>query len=286
MKDRALYLILRLALGVVGAVPRGAIVPVGRFIGTMWCTLDGERRRMARRHLRRVLGSEPTRSQIRAMFQSYGRYWAETLWFRPKRLDEMRAGTVVENDENLEAAIAQGRGCVIALPHMGNWELAAPITWKHDAKVVAVAENLGNPLITEWFTSLRAEYGIEIVLTGRRTIPKLRDALKRKRVVTLLCDRDLSGRGTKVVFFGEQTTMPAGPVRLAQSQGVPLIAAGTYFEGDGHRVVLTPEIHVDDCSLEEGVQRVAEELERLIRRQPTQWHMLQPNWPSDRESSG
>ncbi len=218
------------------------------------------------------------------MFQSYGRYWAETLWFRPRRLVEMGADTTVENDEALAAAAATGKGFVVALPHMGNWELAAPVTWKHGTSVVAVAEKLGNPRITEWFTSLRTEYGIEIVLTGIRTFPKLRDALERQRVVTLLCDRDLSGRGVPVEFFGEETTMPAGPVKLSQSEGVPLLAAACYFEGAGHRVVITPEIDVSGCSLQEGVQRVAIVLEELIRRNPTQWHMLQPNWPSDRES--
>jgi lauroyl/myristoyl acyltransferase len=30
-----------------------------------------------------------------------------------------------------------------------------------------------------------------------------------------------------------------------------------------------------------GTQALAAELEILIRRDPTQWHLFQPNWPTD-----
>lgn len=284
MTDRLIFLLLRLGLGLVGMLPAQAISPLGRLVGSVWYSVDRSRRHMSRRHLRRVLGRAPTPTEVKAMFRSYGRYWAETLWFRPGgRLDRLRARTVVENVEHLRDALAEGHGCVVALPHTGNWELAAPITWDLDSSVVAVAESLGNPHLTNWFTSLRAELGIEVVLAGRRAIPALQDGLARGKVVTLLCDRDLSGKGATVEFFGEATTIPTGPVRLAQAERAPLVAAACYFEDGGHRVVITPRIEVSDCSVEEGVRRVVEKLEGLIRRNPTQWHILQPNWPSDRE---
>jgi KDO2-lipid IV(A) lauroyltransferase len=41
--------------------------------------------------------------------------------------------------------------------------------------------------------------------------------------------------------------------------------------------------------MRQDVQRLTEDvaaaLEDLIRRAPEQWHLFQPNWPSDRELS-
>jgi KDO2-lipid IV(A) lauroyltransferase len=71
-------------------------------------------------------------------------------------------------------------------------------------------------------------------------------------------------------------------VRLALRTGAVLFPVASYFTAEGHLVTVEPPIELDGLGLEEGTQRLAEALERLIRRDPGQWHLLQPNWPSDR----
>jgi phosphatidylinositol dimannoside acyltransferase len=115
----------------------------------------------------------------------------------------------------------------------------------------------------------------------------LEQVLARNGAVALLCDRDLKGRGVAVEFFGERTTLPAGPVSLAIRTGAPLMPAAAYFGPDGtHRVVVRPPIELPEGvprseAIAEGTQLLAAELEALIRQAPEQWHLLQPNWPSD-----
>ena len=58
-------------------------------------------------------------------------------------------------------------------------------------------------------------------------------ALKANRIVCLLSDRDISGDGVEVEFFGERTTMPGGPATLALRTGAPLVPAGVYFRPHG-----------------------------------------------------
>ena len=104
----------------------------------------------------------------------------------------------------------------------------------------------------------------------------------------LLCDRNLSGDGVDVKFFGEDTTLPAGPATLAVRTGAALLPVAVYFEpGRGHRTVVRPPVPSerqgrlrDDIAV--ITQRLADEFEELIRAAPEQWHLLQPNWPSDR----
>jgi KDO2-lipid IV(A) lauroyltransferase len=247
---------------------------------------------MAERHMRRVLGngSDPV-TAARSVMRSYGRYYAEALWATGGRIDEMRRHTLVEGIERVIAARDQGQGMVYALPHIGNWESAAPVAVAEGVPVVAVAEKLANHRITDWFTEMRAEFGIEIVLATGATevMRKLEAALAANKAVALLSDRDLKGRGVEVEFFGEKTTLPPGPATLALRTGAPLFPVATYFDGDdGYRVVIKPAIPVPaEGSRSEKVaamtQALAREMEVLIQAAPDQWHLVQPNWPSDRE---
>jgi lauroyl/myristoyl acyltransferase len=105
-------------------------------------------------------------------------------------------------------------------------------------------------------------------------------------MVGLVCDRDLAGTGVEVEFFGERTTLPAGPATLALRAGAPLLTGANYFEGDTHRCIIRPPIDTGrQGSIKDDIARItqamAAEFEVLIRRAPDQWHMLQPNWPSD-----
>ena len=101
-------------------------------------------------------------------------------------------------------------------------------------------------------------------------------------------DRYVAGGGVEVEFFGERTTLPAGPATLALRSGAPLVPATTYFDGDGHYGVARPPLDTSrQGKLREDVARItqnlAHEFEAMIRKAPEQWHLLQPNWPSDRE---
>lgn len=291
MKDLPGYLALRAGAGVIGLLPASVARALGRMIGLMWHFFASGRREMARRHMRRVLGDgiDPV-GAARSVMQSYGRYYAETLWVRAGRVDELRRHTVVEGLERIIEARDRGTGMIYGLPHVGNWEVAAPVAVDEKVPVVAVAEKLANRRITEWFTDLRAGFGIDIVLaTGRiEVMRKLEAALKDNKAVALLSDRDLKGRGVEVEFFGERTTLPPGPATLALRTGAPLLPVATYFEGDdGYRVVVRPPIPVPEegsrsAKVAEMTQALAAEMESLIRQAPEQWHLVQPNWPSDR----
>jgi phosphatidylinositol dimannoside acyltransferase len=246
---------------------------------------------MAQRHMRRVLGDGADAvGAARAVMQSYGRYYAETLWVRGSRVEELQAHTTVDGVDRIIEAREQGRGMIYGLPHVGNWEVAAPVAVSEKVPVVAVAENLPNRRITDWFTDMRGDFGIEIVLAsgGTEVMRKLEAALAANKAVALLSDRDLKGRGVEVEFFGEKTTLPPGPATLALRTGAPLLPVATYFDGDnGYRVVIRAPLPVpDEGTRAEKVQvmtqALAREMESFIRAAPQQWHLVQPNWPSDR----
>ena len=284
------YLAMRIGAGFVGILPFRVAIGLGSLAGRAFGRFGTGRRAMVERHGRRLgVSDAELGSHVSEVFAAYGRYWAEALWIRPHRRASVDARTTDEGLEFLEAARDQGSGVIVALPHMGNWEYASTVGSRLGLEVVAVAENLKNHRIRKWFLDLRTSMNIGIVLAtgGSQVIRDLEAVIERNGVVALLCDRDLKGKGVEVEFLGERTTMPAGPVSLAIRTGAPLLPAATYFDGDGHRVVVRPPIDIPPGSdrmerIRAGTQLLARELESLILAAPEQWHLLQPNWPSDR----
>src|SRR5438309_10609249 len=105
-------------------------------------------------------------------------------------------------------------------------------------------------------------------------------------LVCIACDRYLTRTGNEVEYFGERTTSPAGPATLALRALAPLMAGANFFAGDGHVCIMRPPLDTTrQGTIKEDIARVTQALaadfEVLIRRAPDQWHLLQPNWPSD-----
>jgi KDO2-lipid IV(A) lauroyltransferase len=293
VKDRFGFILYRMFTAVIGVLPEPVMRRLGEGLGrAAWYVAPG-RRRLVQRHLKRVLGQDASvKERSKEMFARYGRYWAEVFWLRPDRKAVIVEHSEIVNGEALQRAKEAGKGIIIVLPHIGNWEVAGAAAESIGVPVLAVAESLPNPLITEWFVNVRKMVGIEIVLMGkgRRSTGELIRRLKEGGLVALLSDRDLAGRGVPVRFFGEETTMPAGPVALADKTGAPIHVVGCYFkDGRGHRFVVGEPLQLptDGSRAEriaEGTQIFAEALEDVIRVAPEDWHLFVPNWPSDREA--
>lgn len=251
---------------------------------------DPRRRRLVARHQARADGDgAATRGAVTGAFGSYARYWYEML-----RLPaDLRRGAVdrhfrVEGYHHLEACYAAGRGVIAALPHLGGWEFAAAWMAQRGHRLLAVVEPVEPPELFAWFRDQREALGIDIVPLGPGVTSALTAALRENRTVCLLADRDLTGDGVAVEFFGERTTLPAGPATLALRTGAALVPLAAYFgPGRDHVAVVRPPLPVErQGRLRDDVTRItqalAREFEALIRAAPEQWHLMQPNWPSDR----
>jgi KDO2-lipid IV(A) lauroyltransferase len=294
VKLAAGYYAYRVLSGLFGLLPEPVMRRLGHAAGWIASFIARDRFAMAMRHQRRVLGpGHDVRRSARRVFGYYGRYWAETFWMRPRRRDAVLARTRLDGIEHLHAAVRSGKGVVLALPHMGNWEIAGLRAADEDARVLAVAEELGNERIVEWFIAMRRMMSIDVVI-ARKGGTVTRDLLQRLReggVIALLCDRDIKGTGVPVEFFGEETTLPAGPIALADRTGAILLPVGTYFaKGAGHVFEVNepleiPELEDQDERIAAGVRRLAGVVEDVIRRAPEQWHLILPNWPSDRRAT-
>ncbi len=250
-----------------------------------------DRRDMVRRHQQRVHGRPMSRwalgRQVRRTFASYGRYWAESLRLPAVDAVELDRLMSYEGLGYLDAALAGGKGAIMAIPHLGGWDPAGAWFTRRGYELTVVVEPLEPPELFEWFVGLRREFGISVIPLGPGAGTGVLKALRANHMVCLLCDRDIGGGGVEVEFFGERTTLPAGPATLALRARSPLLPTAVFFDGRGHHAVVEPPVDVERTGhvrddVTRLTQAMAYALEDLIRRAPEQWHLFQPNWPSDR----
>ncbi|MGW4478179.1 phosphatidylinositol mannoside acyltransferase [Rhodococcus triatomae] len=249
-----------------------------------------------RRNLARVVATTPSRvpdDLIRASMRSYARYWCEA--FRLPSMDPVRLTDTVESVatglEHIRAVTENGRGGVLALSHSGNWDLAGVWLAHRAGPPVVVAERLRPESLFQRFVRFRESLGFEIIpLSGGAEPPfdSLTTRLRRGRIVGLLADRDLSGTGVPVTFFGEQARMPAGPARLAIDTGAPLLPVHCWFTPDGWGFRVDPPVDTAG-GVQHTTQALADRFAAGIAAHPADWHMLQPLWTVDtnpRRASG
>lgn len=237
----------------------------------------------------RVLGLPPAHRFVRQAtqeaFRLYARYWYDTFRVRALSDEEVLRRTRFEGLEHLRAALEGGRGCVAVIPHMGNWDVAGRWLQIAGYPVVAVAEVLRPRRLTELFIRHRRALGMEIVPLepGSGVGRRLASLLAENRIVALVADRDLTGRGVEVEMFGAPRRLPSGPATLAISTGAPLLvcSSATTEEGWAFRVEplefeRTGDLRADVAAV---TRAIAERFERQIAANPPDWHVFQPAWP-------
>jgi phosphatidylinositol dimannoside acyltransferase len=242
-----------------------------------------------RKNLARVLGVPPDEvpgSLMRASLASYARYWREA--FRLPAMNHRALGQQLDKavlgQENLAAALASGRGAVIALPHSGNWDMAGVWLVQKHGRFTTVAERLKPESLYRRFIEYRESLGFEVTpLSGGQRSPfeLLSERLRDNRVVCLMAERDLTRTGVQVSFFGELTRMPAGPAKLAIETGALLLPAHCWFQDDSWAVTIYPALDCTSGDVDFITQSLSDVFARNIAAHPADWHMLQPQWLAD-----
>ena len=252
------------------------------------------------RNLRRVVGPAVSPADIdvlvRQGLRSYARYWLDAFRLPAISREQVLADFQLERGHLVGDAVAAGTGCVIALPHAGNWDFAGAWVCANGWPLTTVAERLKSEGVYRRFLAFRESLGMEIIPTvggERPPMDLLADRLShgtagRGTVVPLLADRDLSARGVEVEFFGGRTRMPAGPALLAIRTGAPLYVCSLWYEPDGPRGRMMGPVAIPDPAsgpldvrVRALTQTVADHLAEGIAEHPGDWHMLQRLWLAD-----
>ncbi|MFC4111347.1 phosphatidylinositol mannoside acyltransferase [Nonomuraea zeae] len=234
-------------------------------------------------------GSRELRELSRAGMRSYFRYFHEVFRLPSMRTEEIVRRTHVTGAEHVHDNVAAGRGVVLALPHMGNWDQAGAWLVGVGHPFTTVAERLKPESLFRRYVRFREGLGMEVLpLTGGdgHNFGTLATRVRKGGVVCLPAERDLTKSGVEVRFFGAATKVPAGPPLLGVQTGAAVLPAIVYFHGSDWGIDIHEEIPVPaEGTRQEKVAAVAQGLadvfEKGISEHPEDWHMMQRLWLED-----
>ncbi|NMO35993.1 phosphatidylinositol mannoside acyltransferase [Streptomyces sp. GMY01] len=276
----------------VKKLPEPVAVRLGHTIADIaWKRRGKGVERLERNYARVLPGASPERlaELSRAGMRSYLRYWMESFRLPAWSPERIRGGFAPKDVHHLTDGLAAGRGVVLALPHLANWDLAgAWVTTELKTPFTTVAERLKPETLYDRFVAYRQGLGMEVLPhSGGSAFGTLARRLRDGGLVCLVADRDLSASGVEVDFFGAAARMPAGPALLAQQTGALLLPVTLWYDDSPvmrGRVHPPIEVPTEGTRREKAAamtQALADAFAGGIAEHPEDWHMLQRLWLAD-----
>ena len=294
-----------LGLRVAGRVP-GALLRATCAVAAdlAWCTHAGGVGQLET-NLRRVRPTA-TRSAIRRLsragMRSYLRYYGEAFALGSLTHTQIEARVRAIGLDAYQPRFDAGETVILALGHMGNWDLAGAWANTHVAHVTTVAEHLEPEELFQEFMRLRTDLGMTVIPLSRSGGDVFRELMHAVRggpgLLPLLADRDLTERGVEVELFGQTARVAAGPAALSVSTGAALATTSIWYErlhGERRRAAGSPwgivvnfhpvlEIPKETARADRVrilTQAWVDDLALSIADHPEDWHMLQKVWVAD-----
>ncbi|MEU5403505.1 phosphatidylinositol mannoside acyltransferase [Streptomyces sp. NPDC005963] len=291
-RDRVTDGLYGLGWSAVKRLPEPAANALGRTIADSVWKRRGEGVRRLEANLARVVpdaGPARLAELSRAGMRSYMRYWMESFRLPTWSAERVRESVQVDDVHHLTDGMAAGRGVILALPHLANWDLAgAWVTRTLNHPFTTVAERLKPESLYDRFVAYRESLGMEVLPhSGGAAFGTLARRLRAGGLVCLVADRDLSASGVEVKYFGETARMPAGPAMLAQQTGALLLPVTLWYGrsptmyGRVHPPIDVPQTGTRAEKTSSMTQLLADAYATGIAEHPEDWHMLQRLWLSD-----
>jgi len=281
-----MYLLYLFAWKVIGVLPEKSAYKLANLVSDQIFIKNGKGVKRLRSNYKRVMSNisereleELTKNGMR----SYLRYWFDTFRLNKWSKSRIIETTFVVRENLLRDPIETKKGCIIALPHAGNWDHAAAYFCSTGIPITAVVEKLKPEAIFKKFLAYRQSIGIEAISHREKTIPILLERLNQGKLVALVADRDMSRNGIEVNFLGGIAKMPAGPAILAVKTGSPLVTAYIRYIDKGIEITFDETIKLPVTGSEEEqirivTQSMADNFAKRIKDSPVDWHMLQRIW--------
>ncbi|MET7717100.1 phosphatidylinositol mannoside acyltransferase [Streptomyces sp. NPDC005407] len=294
MRDRLTDGLYGLGWSTVKKLPEPVAAALGRSIADIAWKRRGKSVLRLESNLARVVpDASPERlaELSKAGMRSYMRYWMESFRLPTWSAERVEQNVQIKGAHYLKDGLAAGRGVVLALPHLANWDLAG--VWATrilDIPFTTVAERLKPETLYDRFVAYRESLGMEVLPhSGGEAFGTLARRLRSGGLVCLVADRDLSASGVEVKYFGETARMPAGPALLAQQTGALLMPVTLWYDeaplmrGQIHAPVEVPETGTRAEKASSMTQALADAFATGITEHPEDWHMLQRLWLADLE---
>ena len=281
-----MYLLYLFAWKLIALLPENSAYKLADYVSDRIYKKNGKGIKRLRGNYGRVMpkySPQKLEELTKLGMRSYLRYWFDTFRLSKWSKNRIISTTQVIRENLLRDPIQSKQGCIVALPHAGNWDHAAAYFCSTGITLTAVVEKLKPEAIFKKFLAYRESIGIEAISHKEKPIPILTERLQAGKLIALVADRDMSRNGIEVNFFGKTSKMPSGPAILAIKTGAPLITAYVRYTQGGIEIIFDETLKPTNSGSEEEqikiiTQSMADNFAKRIKENPVDWHMLQRIW--------
>jgi len=289
------YLLLLSCARILGRLPTRVLYLLAAVAATLTYTFARGLRRNVWDNMRHVMGPNAPKKELRRatrqVFGNWARSYADLIRLPHLDLQKFFDQRLVYHgfEENMQPAIANGKGVIITSGHFGNVELGIQGLLGKGVKVTVLTEPLQPPALSRLIDGLRGSKGHAFLPVSIGSIKTVLRSVKAGGVVALTCDRDIEGRSIRVPFCGTPASMPVGAVELATRTGATIVPIFAHRRnGDACEAFLEPPLELvnsgdPQADLKTNVRRLWERFEAHLRRDPGQGTVLEAVWDSQED---
>ncbi|MCX5679933.1 MAG: lysophospholipid acyltransferase family protein [Candidatus Omnitrophica bacterium] len=281
-----LYIMYRIGYFLAMSLSTKSAYGVACAMADLWCLVSCADRKAVKYNLQKITGLKDQRQlnrMTRQVFRNFAKYLVD--FFRFSKIDGnyIKRFVKVEGIDNLDEALSKGKGVVLLSAHIGNWELGALVVSSLRQPVMAVVLTHGDKRINDFFTRQRMAGKVKPIEIGI-SLRSCYEALKNNGLVALLGDRDFSGNGFYIDFFGSPALVPKGPAVFSARLDAEIVPTFMVREKDDtFRLIFEPRLKKISTFEEDGrVKGIMKEyisvIESYVKMYPTQWYMFKREW--------
>jgi KDO2-lipid IV(A) lauroyltransferase len=238
-------------------------------------------------------GAEKNEREIHAMsrevFTNFGRAAAElAIKLNMDDKDRYFSNLELVNREYADAAYARGKGIINLVPHMGCWEAMPRAFILSGFDAGTVVQTLRNEKINDWVVKNREFKGFKVLPRGS-TYKTILHFLKQNNSLGMLIDQDTKVKSVFVDFYGKPAYTPIGAAMLAlDSDATVFTTSYVRSEGNKFQLIFGPPLEITRTGdrqedLRINTERFHKEVEKMIKKYPTQWVWMHERWKTTPE---
>lgn len=275
------YTLMLIGSFLVRTVPLKLSYKISEALAELAHSLDKKRRENCASNLRLITGRAQVYDLTRSVFKHLAKNTVDFLRFPHLSRAQIAHMTDTEGLENLRKALSKGKGVILISPHLGNWELGGAVLASLGFPVSVVTESIApktqivkRQRIAGLYENYRTKTGMKVIPLEKGAVPVYR-ALRRGEIVVLLADRDLTGSGVSVRFFGRKVCFPQGPAFFSSKTGSPIVPGYLVRKGSTYIGVAEPALQPDEeGGIDSLAQQISDTVQSQIREYPDQWFVF------------
>lgn len=279
----AVFVLMRFVACAVGIFRHESAPALARVLASVFRRFDVKHGRIAAGNLERAGYGRDAEGIVRRVYENFTLMGVEMLMTpRFMRHGGLSRFVRFHRMEIFDGLVKRGRGLIVVIGHLGNWELAGLAITMAGRRIHSLARPIENPYLNRWALRARTSTG-QIIVPKRGAMPAMAAILRRGEILVVQVDQDARASGVMVEFFGRPASTVRSPAILALRYGVPILPVNIFREGPIHHLsagepILPEAYRGRPDAVREMTQAFTSRLEGYIRRHPDQWNWLHRRW--------